>query len=128
MWFLEHLYSHNHAARFTSDWSNYVSTHNERVAEVDFSKGVLAFEEKLSDKIILMNSSKVLLNIIGSWNYDRYPRRTIFPLSFTSISLWSEIILPNQISIIFTLLKENQEWEEVKHKSTIYYVGGLLGL
>ncbi|KAH0698052.1 hypothetical protein KY290_013757 [Solanum tuberosum] len=34
--------------RFTLDWCNYVSSHKERKAKIDFPKGILACEEKLS--------------------------------------------------------------------------------
>ncbi|KAH0746079.1 hypothetical protein KY285_007736 [Solanum tuberosum] len=47
IWFLEHLYHHDRAPRFTPDWCNYVSSHKEREEKIDFPKGILACEEKL---------------------------------------------------------------------------------
>ena len=52
IWFLEHLYHHDRAPRFTPNWCNYVSSHKEREAKIDFPKGIIACEEKtFSDHI-----------------------------------------------------------------------------
>ncbi|KAH0655158.1 hypothetical protein KY285_030040 [Solanum tuberosum] len=48
IWFLKLLYHHDRAPRFTPDWCYYVSSHKEREAKIDFPKGILACEEKLS--------------------------------------------------------------------------------
>ncbi|KAH0635947.1 hypothetical protein KY289_035862 [Solanum tuberosum] len=37
--FLEHLYHHDRAAKFTPDWCNYVSSHKKREEKINFPKG-----------------------------------------------------------------------------------------
>ena len=59
IWFLEYLYHHDRAPRFTPDWCNYVSSHKEREAKIDFPKGIITCEEKLS----VITSDEIV------WNY-----------------------------------------------------------
>ena len=58
IWFLEHLYHHDRAPRFTPDWCNYVSSHKEREAKIDFPRGIIACEEKLS----MITSGEIVWN------------------------------------------------------------------
>ncbi|KAG5614254.1 hypothetical protein H5410_014078 [Solanum commersonii] len=43
-----YYYSYDLADMFTPDWCNYVFSHKEREAKIDFPKGIIACEEKLS--------------------------------------------------------------------------------
>ncbi|KAH0661611.1 hypothetical protein KY284_026542 [Solanum tuberosum] len=71
IWFLEHLYHHDRAPRFTPDWCNYVSSHKEREAKIDFSKGIIACEEKLS----MITSDEIV------WNYYWFPAKDVICMS-----------------------------------------------
>uniref|UniRef100_M1B702 DUF7745 domain-containing protein n=1 Tax=Solanum tuberosum TaxID=4113 RepID=M1B702_SOLTU len=67
IWFLEHLYHHDRAPRFTPDWCNYVSSHKERETKINFPKGILACEEKLS----AITSNELV------WNYCWFPAKDV---------------------------------------------------
>ncbi|KAH0652520.1 hypothetical protein KY289_030198 [Solanum tuberosum] len=56
---------------FTLDWCNYVSSHKEREAKIDFSKGILTCEEKLS----LITSDEIV------WNYYWFPAKDVISMS-----------------------------------------------
>ena len=71
IWFLEHLYHHDCAPRFTPDWCNYVSSHKEREAKIDFPKGIIACDEKLS----VITSDEIV------WNYYWFPAKDIICMS-----------------------------------------------
>ncbi|KAG5576195.1 hypothetical protein H5410_056329 [Solanum commersonii] len=61
--------------RFTLDWCNYVSSHKEREEKIDFPKGILACEEKLS----VITSDEIV------WNYYWFPAKYVICMS-TGIS------------------------------------------
>ena len=63
--------SHDRAPRFTPDWCNYVSSHKEREAKIDFPKGIIACEEKLS----VITSDEIV------WNYYWFPAKDIICMS-----------------------------------------------
>ena len=42
IWFLEHLFYHDRAPRFTLNLCNYVSFYKERQPKIDFPKGIIA--------------------------------------------------------------------------------------
>ena len=71
IWFLEHLYHHDRAPRFTPDWCNYFSSHKERESKIDFPKGIIACEENLS----VITSDKIV------WNYYWFPAKDIICMS-----------------------------------------------
>ncbi|KAH0664866.1 hypothetical protein KY285_026072 [Solanum tuberosum] len=71
IWFLEHLYHHDRAPRFTPVWCNYISSHKEREAKIDFPKGIIACEEKLS---VIMTDEIV-------WNYYWFPAKDVICMS-----------------------------------------------
>ncbi|KAH0655570.1 hypothetical protein KY285_030452 [Solanum tuberosum] len=71
IWFLEHLYHHDRAPRFTPDWCNYVSSHKERETKIDFPKGITACEEKLS----VITSDEIV------WNYYLFPVKDVICMS-----------------------------------------------
>ncbi|KAH0739985.1 hypothetical protein KY290_033028 [Solanum tuberosum] len=71
IWFLEHVYHHDRAPRFTPDWCNYVSSHKEREAKIDFPKGIIACEEKLS----VITSDEIV------WNYYWFPAKDVICMS-----------------------------------------------
>ncbi|KAG5612351.1 hypothetical protein H5410_023632 [Solanum commersonii] len=80
IWFLEHLYHHDGAPRFTVDWCNYVSSHKERETKIDFPKGIIACEEKLS----VITSDEIVLNIVQEIPPNDDMSRFVFdtPLGF----------------------------------------------
>ncbi|KAH0636000.1 hypothetical protein KY290_036400 [Solanum tuberosum] len=71
IWFLEHLYHHDRAPRFTPDWCNYVSSHKERKTKINFPKGIIACEEKLS----VITSDEIV------WNYYWFPAKDVICMS-----------------------------------------------
>ena len=82
IWFLEHLYHHDRAPRFTLDWCTYVSFHQEREPKIYFPKGIIACEEKHS----VITSDEIV------WNYYWFPAKDIICMS-SGISFLVLIVL-----------------------------------
>ncbi|KAK4708573.1 hypothetical protein R3W88_029498 [Solanum pinnatisectum] len=67
MHFEAHLYHHDRALRFTPYWCNYVSSHKEREAKINFPKGILLWNYYwfLVNDVICMYTGISFLVLIG---------------------------------------------------------------